>query len=110
MSDFAPLDHTQTQDLFSDFLEQSLSPEAQARFMDHLKGCPNCEHSLEQFSEAMALVREAPRNTAPAAATIDWENWGPSKLQREADAKWRPLPNRQGVQRFVDWYRGYYGV
>jgi predicted dehydrogenase len=45
----------------------------------------------------------APRPpAAPAPATLDWENWGPSKLQREADAKWRPMPSRQGVQRFVD--------
>ena len=38
----------------------------------------------------------------PAPPTLEWENWGPSKLQVAANQKWRPMPNRDGVKRFVE--------
>ncbi len=50
----------------------------------------------------------APRAPRPAGAqgtpapTLDFENWGPSKLQQAANQKWRPMPNRDGVRRFVE--------
>jgi predicted dehydrogenase len=49
--------------------------------------------------------RPAPRPNRPAAVpppTLDWENWGPSKLQQAANQKWRPMPNAQGVRRFIE--------
>jgi predicted dehydrogenase len=35
-------------------------------------------------------------------ATLDFETWGPSALQRAADQKWTPLRNADGVRRFID--------
>jgi predicted dehydrogenase len=38
----------------------------------------------------------------PPTTVIDWDVFGPSKLQQAADEKWRPAPNRQNIQRFID--------
>ncbi len=44
----------------------------------------------------------APRPQGAPAQTLDFNNWGPSKLQQSADAKWGPLRTADGVKRFVD--------
>jgi len=47
-----------------------------------------------------------PANTTPRPPrtpepTLDFENWGPSKLQQAADTKWRPMRAQDGVKRFI---------
>jgi predicted dehydrogenase len=38
----------------------------------------------------------------PPAATLDFDAWGPSKLQQAADEKWRQTPGRERLQHFLD--------
>jgi predicted dehydrogenase len=38
----------------------------------------------------------------PPTTAIEWEVFGPSKLQQAADEKWRPAPNRENVRRFIE--------
>ena len=42
------------------------------------------------------------RPQGPSAPTIEWDQFGPSKLQQAADEKWRPTPGRPQLQRFLD--------
>ena len=42
------------------------------------------------------------RPPAPPPATLDWESFGPSQLQRAANEKWRPMPTAEAVTRFVE--------
>jgi predicted dehydrogenase len=44
----------------------------------------------------------APRPQREPVPTLDFENWGPSKLQQAADTKWRPMRTNDGVKRFLD--------
>jgi predicted dehydrogenase len=42
---------------------------------------------------------------APAADTTpvpEWNNFGPSELQKAANEKWKPMPNSESMQRFVN--------
>lgn len=55
--------------------------------------------SLQPPPPAAPRQAGAPRTPEP---TLDFENWGPSKLQVAANQKWRPMPNREGVKRFVE--------
>jgi predicted dehydrogenase len=38
----------------------------------------------------------------PAPATLDWENFGPSDLQRAADEKWEEMSRTDSMKRFVE--------
>jgi hypothetical protein len=44
-------------------------------------------------------ARTEPREPVP---TLDFENWGPSQLQRAANAKWRPNTTQQNVRSFIE--------
>ena len=46
--------------------------------------------------------RGAGRPAQPPPLTLDWNNFGPSKAQLEANAKWKPMPNAEAVGRFVN--------
>ena len=46
--------------------------------------------------------RPRTRPAGPSVAPMEWEVFGPSKLQQAADEKWRPAPNRENVRRFVE--------
>lgn len=47
------MDHRAAQDLFSEYLEGELSPEAQAEVAEHLQGCPGCQKELEVFRQTL---------------------------------------------------------
>jgi predicted dehydrogenase len=49
-----------------------------------------------------ARPAQPPRPPAPPPPTLPFAQFGPSALQRAADEKWRPEPNRALLQRFVD--------
>ena len=44
----------------------------------------------------------AGRGGGAPAATLDWQNFGRSKAQQAADAKWKPMPNPEAVKGFID--------
>lgn len=60
--------------------------------------------SLQPRQPAPPAAPQAPRapRTEPPPPTLDFENWGPSQLQRAANAKWRPNPNQQNVRSFIE--------
>ena len=56
-------------------------------------------------ASAAGASRDAPTTAKPPAPpppTLAWTSFGPSALQRAADEKWRPEPDRVLLQRFVD--------
>ncbi len=42
------------------------------------------------------------RQGGAAPATLDWENFGPSALQRAANEQWKPAPGNTNLKRFMD--------
>jgi predicted dehydrogenase len=68
------------------------------------------EQRLDAWRESLKPRPPAPPqpartgNRAPVERppTLDFENWGPSALQRAANEKWKPEPVNTEVRRFID--------
>jgi predicted dehydrogenase len=65
---------------------------------------------LEGWTRSLQPRRPAPpqparppgaRPPAPPPPPIVWEHFGASRLQQAADERWRPMPGRAGLERFV---------
>jgi predicted anti-sigma-YlaC factor YlaD len=45
-------------ELVTDYLEQALLPEMQARFEEHIEECPGCTTFLEQVQQTIMMLRK----------------------------------------------------
>lgn len=50
-------------ELVTAFLEGTLDPETEARFVEHLALCPGCETYLEQFRQTINALGELPQES-----------------------------------------------
>lgn len=58
-------------ELVTDYLEQALPPEEQARFEAHLAGCRGCRTYVEQMRQTIAVVGTLTEETIPPPARED---------------------------------------
>lgn len=54
-------------ELITDYLEDSLRPEAREQFEVHLRDCEGCQRYVEQMRATIALVGRLPAAALPAA-------------------------------------------
>jgi predicted anti-sigma-YlaC factor YlaD len=45
-------------ELVTDYLEQALLPEMQAKFEEHIAECPGCDTYLEQVQQTIMMLRK----------------------------------------------------
>ena len=45
-------------ELVTDYLEQALLPEMQAKFEEHIAECPGCDTYLEQIQQTIMMLRK----------------------------------------------------
>jgi hypothetical protein len=66
-------------ELVTAFLDHSLDPEADARFVDHLAVCDGCERYLDQFRQTIQLTGELPPESLSPTARDEllsaFRNW-----------------------------------
>lgn len=55
-------------ELVTDYLEGALTPEARARFEQHLSACPGCWHYVEQMRATVRLMGTLREDTLDARA------------------------------------------
>lgn len=66
-------------ELVTDYFEEKLSPEDQARFAAHLESCDGCEIYLEQMRQTINALGTLPEESIPAEAKEElleaFHNW-----------------------------------
>lgn len=76
-----PTDHDRAQELFSDYIDGRLSPQATSWLEEHLRICDaSCPYDLEALRQTVQMVRGLPAVPPPRSFTLSQATLAPRRL------------------------------